>query len=198
MHIILKPAGLALVLCAVIGLAVLAFGKLSPRSTIVSTAKPVQLGGDRLIVPEAEKWTLSVQKPADAQMSMFQDKSLPADPHALHLVVKSVDPVKYWSAQLIKRVPNAVEANHTMTVRFWGRSKTRTPAYIVFEAGESPHFAELSQVVRFTPEWKLYECPFVTTRDHTDIHANFCVKAGIAVGEIDLSNMEVNDNGPVK
>lgn len=200
MHIILKPAGLALVLCAVIGLAILAFGKLSPRSTVVSTAKPVQLAGNPLIAPDAEKWTLSIQKPAAAQMTMYKDPSLPGEggAPALHLVVKSVDPVKYWSAQLIKRVPNAVEANHAMIVRFWGRSKTQTPAYIVFESGESPHFAELSQVVRFTPEWKLYECPFVTTKDHTDIHANFCVKAGIAVGEIDLSNMEVNDNGPAK
>lgn len=198
MQVILKPAGLFFVLCAVVGLAILAFGKLSSRATYVSTAKPVQLGGDRLIIPDAEKWTLSIQKPATAEMSLFVDTSLAGDSHALHLVVKSVDPVKYWAAQLIKRVPNAVEANHSMIVRFWGRSKTSTPAYIVFEAGESPHASELSQVVHFTPDWKLYECPFITNKDHTDIHANFCVKAGISPGEIDLSNMEVNDNGAAK
>jgi hypothetical protein len=197
MRIILKPAGLAIVLCAVMGLAALAFGKLSMLPG-AATTKPAQLGGNPLIAPDAEKWTLSVQKPADAKMTMFLDNSLPGDPHALHLVIKSVDPVKYWSAQLIKRVPNAVEANHSMVVRFWGRSKSRTPAYIVFEEGPSPHAAELSQVVHFTPEWKLYEYSFVTTKDHTDIHANFCVKAGISTGEIDLSKMEVNDKGLVK
>lgn len=195
MQFILKPAGLVVVLTLVTGLAVMAFGKLFAHPTLVSTTKPVQLGGDPLIVPDAEKWTLSSQKPAAAEMTMFLDNSLPSDPHALHLMVKSVDPVKYWAAQLIKRVPNAVEAKHSMTVRFWGRSKTRTPAYIVFEDGASPHASELSQVVHFTPDWKLYECPFVTTKDHTDIHANFCVKAGISPGEIDLSNMQVNDNG---
>ncbi|MES2464755.1 MAG: hypothetical protein V4671_29680 [Armatimonadota bacterium] len=198
MRIILKPAGLAILLCAVVGLALLAFGRFSSRVGSTAAEKPEKLTGSRLISPEAEKWTLSTQKPAAAKMSMFLDKSLKGDPHALHLVVTAVDPVKYWSAQLIKRVPAPVEANHDMIVRFWGRSKTKTPAYIVFEEGASPHTTELNKVVRFTPEWKLYECPFVTTKDHTDIHANFCVNAGISPGEIDLASMEVNDRGVAK
>ena len=201
MRIVLKPAGAGAVILALIALAVIAFGKISHRTPALASdgIVPEQLGGTPMIVPTAERWTLSIQKPADAQMTMFTDQTLAAkDNHALHLVVKSVDPVKYWAAQLIKRVPNAVPAHHSMVVRFWGRSKTSTPAYIVFEEGQSPHASELSQVVRFTPDWKLYECPFVTSKDHTDIHANFCVKAGISPGEIDLSTMEVNDLGEAK
>lgn len=168
-----------------------------PTAAVTGNAKP--LGGSSLIDPNKQEWTLVTQKPAAASMKLQTSSDLPAGlQHSLHLEVTAVDPNKYWCAQLLKTVPQAVEGNHNLTVQFWGRSSKKTAVYIVFEEGVSPHTAELQKQVRFTPEWRQYEFPFRTTKDHTDVHATFCVKAGIEPGEIDIANMHVVDKGAAK
>ena len=195
MRVMLKPGGKALVVAAILLIGGVSLAKFKKPST-AALAAGNRLPGSSVIDPNAAHWTLATQKPAVATMKMINDADVPSgDPHALHMEVTSVDPVKYWAAQLIKSVPDEVHADRSMTVRFWGRSKTSTPVYIVFEEGQPPHAAELSKVVKLTPDWKEYSLPFRTTKDHVDIHANFCIKAGIAAGEFDISQMRVNDLG---
>ena len=224
MKVILKPGGLAVLTALLVGggigltklrptaqtpeAASTGTGKTTKPSTASSASAapttlvsgaPKPLGGSSLIDPNKQEWTLVTQKPAVAAMKLQTSTDLPAGlQHSLHLDVKAVDPNKYWCAQLLKTVPQAVEGNHNLTVQFWGRSEKKTAVYIVFEEGVSPHASELQKQVRFTPEWRQYQFPFRTTKDHTDVHATFCVKAGIEPGEVDIANMHVVDNGPAK
>jgi hypothetical protein len=214
MKVILKPGGLIVLLALVVGggigltkLRSAAQSSEAPATssgnasepTTAATGKTKLLSGASLIDPNKQEWTLVTQKPAAATMKLQTSLDLPAGlQHSLHLEVTAVDPNKYWCAQLLKTVPQPVEGNHNLTVQFWGRSSKKTAVYIVFEEGVSPHTAELQKQVRFTPEWRQYEFPFRTTKDHTDIHATFCVKAGIQAGEIDIANMHVVDNGAAK
>jgi hypothetical protein len=221
MRIVIKPAGAAMLLLAIGTLVFLlvkkganpavapAGGKPGAVAAAGGGAKPSGGGGgltprprpkgsgQAIIDPLEKKWALVSQEPAKAAMNEFIATDMPggANNHAVHLDVSAVDSSKYWCAQLIKQVPRPVEAGHNMEVRFWGRSKKNTGVYIVFEEGESPHAAELSKVVSMTPEWKEYTLPFVTTKDHTMVPANFCIKAGIMPGEIDISDVRVADYG---
>lgn len=216
MKVILKPGGIVVLVALLVGGGI-AMTRLRPAadnpvtnplrtspSTRQEPAAPVSAGqkpltGASLIAPTLQEWTLVVQKPAVAQMKLQLSPDLPpGQQHSLRLEVTAVDPNKYWCAQLLKTVPQAVQGNHNLTVQFWGRSMKKTAVNVVFEEGLSPHTAELQKQVRFTPEWRQYVLPFRTTKDHTDVHANFCIKAGIEPGEIEIANMHVNDNGPAK
>lgn len=210
MRIILRPGGLALIFVAfaiLIGVAV------SRRDTISSAGRggkvagvkyggrepaPGVSAGNSIIVPTDTEWSLVTQPPAQAQKSLFVAEDVPGRPnsHALHLTVSAVDAGKYWSAQLLKSVPGNVKAGRSMQARFWGRSKTNIPVYVVFEEGNSPHAAELSKQITMTPEWKQYQLPFKTTKDHTEVRANFCLKAGIQPGELEVSDVHLDDLGP--
>jgi hypothetical protein len=218
MKVILKPGGLVvltvLLVSGGIGLTRLRPAPASSTTPAAPSSKPTSartspsgpatgehqpLTGASLIDPTRQEWTLVTQKPAAASMKLQTSPDLPAgQQHSLRLEVTSVDPNKYWCAQLLKTVPQAVEGNHNLVVQFWGRSAKKTSVYVVFEEGVSPHASELQKQVRFTPEWRQYQYPFRTTKDHTDVHATFCVKAGIEPGEIEIANMHVVDNGPAK
>lgn len=220
MKVILKPGGMVVLAVLVgvgIGLSRLRPTAGSPKGESTRPAKPITntkmtpetaapvtgsqkpLMGASLIDPTKQEWTLMTQKPAAGTMKLQISSDLPAgQQHSLHLDVTAVDPNKYWCAQLLKTVPQAVEGNHNLTVQFWGRSVKKTAVYIVFEDGISPHTAEFQKQVRFTPEWRQYQFPFRTTKDHIETHATFCVKAGIEPGEIEIANMHVVDNGAAK
>ncbi|MBC8104306.1 MAG: hypothetical protein H7Z41_17155 [Cytophagales bacterium] len=215
MRVILKPGGLVLITLALTALAILAFGKwknpvpekgASAAVAARSAKNPRRASGDRtatgkgaagsLISPTAEKWSLATQPPADADMTLFVADDLPGnDKHALHLNIRAVDANKFWAAQLIKRVPIAVKSGHSVNVHFYGRSKTGNSTYVVFEEGNIPHTPELSQQVQFTPQWKEYNFPFVTKKDHSEVHANFCLKASITPGELDIAQLNLVDGG---
>ena len=215
MKIILKPGGIALVgiLFASGGIVLFrarsseprAIAAVSPASSPESNASLAipslhqPLSGESVIDPDKQGWTLMTQKPAVALMRLTTDPRLPPNQsHMLHLEVSAVDPNKYWSAQLLKQVPQAVPGNHNLLVQFWGRSKKETPFFLVFEEGAPPHTAELQKRITLSPEWRQYQFPFRTTKDHTEIHANFCIKAGIQPGELDIANIHVVDKGPAQ
>lgn len=222
MRVILKPGGLALIAIAFVLLATVALMRRDSRSGATGNAetgktasKPASpkafdsgatssdsnsKSGSSIIVPTDRQWSLVTQPPAEAQKSLFVTDDVPSNPgmHALHLTVTAVDSGKYWSAQLVKSVPASVPAGRSMVARFWGRSKANTPVYIVFEEGNSPHAAELSKQVSLTPDWKRYELPFRTSKDHTDVHANFCLKAGIQPGELEVADVHLDDLGAAR
>ncbi|MBC7804747.1 MAG: hypothetical protein H7145_01225 [Akkermansiaceae bacterium] len=147
-----------------------------------------------VILPEDSRWSLRVQPPAQAAILETVNNAVPDEnKHGIHLIVTAVDRKKFWAAQMIKRVPREVFADRQMAVRFWGRSVQQTPVWVVFEEGRSPHTPELQVKVTLTPEWRQYDLPFRTTRDHVSPHANFCIKAGIQPGEIEVSGIYVEE-----
>jgi len=215
MRIVIKPAGAALLLLAIGTLVVLLVKKNQSAAANAGAGKtPTAVGakagavtgsgrprpkpsGEAIIDPLEKKWALLTQPPAKATTKEFVADDMPGgtNTHAVHLEVSEVDSSKYWCAQLLKQVPRPIEAGHKMEVRFWGRSKKSTSVYVVFEEGETPHAADLSKVVQFTPDWKEYTLEFQTNKDHTAVPANFCIKAGIMPGEIDISDIRVYDFG---
>ncbi|MBC8137614.1 MAG: hypothetical protein H8F28_17160 [Fibrella sp.] len=201
MRIIIKPIGAIFLVIALVTLAGLLFTK--SRQTKFAGAAPTssksnkssRLSGAKISVidPESTKWNLVTQPPAQATMENTIVAELPGtNKHAVHLRVSQVDPAKFWSAQMIKEVPQDVKSGKEMVVHFWGRSVQNTPIWMIFEEGKSPHTPELQQKVILTPEWKQYELPFRTTRDHIAPHANFCIKAGIQAGEIEVAGIYVD------
>jgi|GEM_PF-4514233 hypothetical protein len=213
MRVVIKPAGFAVVIGAILGLAAIVIflqmqgGKDKATNTTVAKANgaktapkgttPARGGSESLIIdPTAFPWTLAIQTPAAATKEEFKAPDLPGKiKHAVRLKVTQVDPNKFWCAQLIKRVPQAIKANHSLEVRFWARSTTNTAVHVVFEEGQSPHTPELDKVIRFTPEWKEYTLKFRTKQDHTEVQPNFCLKAGISPGELEISEVRVIDLG---
>lgn len=208
MRIIIKPIGAIFLVVALVTLAGLLFTKSRPaKEADAAPAKSASTGASKgtggskrtantsnsLIAPESTKWNLVTQPPAQASMENTMVEELPgSNKHAVHLIVTQVDPAKFWCAQMIKEVPQDVKSGKEMVVHFWGRSVQSTPIWLIFEEGKSPHTPELQQKVVLTPEWKQYELPFRTTRDHIAPHANFCIKAGIQAGEIEVAGIYVD------
>lgn len=207
MRIIIKPVGAIFLVIALVTLAGLLFTKTRPTKEAGATPSAGKSsgsigkagsgkrfsGGNSVIDPESTKWNLVTQPPAQAKMEDTIVNELPgSNKHAVHLTVTQVDPAKFWCAQMIKEVPQDVKSGKEMAVHFWGRSVQNTPVWVIFEEGKSPHTPELQQKVMLTPEWKQYELPFRTTRDHISPHANFCIKAGIQAGEIEVSGIYVD------
>lgn len=223
MRVILKPGGLIFLLIAITALAIIAFSKThtstggGPEKTggpdlssptaagndeghSEAVADPSKRRAGELIDPVSQHWSLGVQDPARARIDYFLASDLPGseDKHALRFDILAVDPNKYWAAQLIKVIPDPVPLGHHVIVHFWARSKTSNTAHIVFEEGKPPHTPQLSQVVSFTPTWKKYDFPFITTKDNTAVHANFCVKASVTPGEIEIAQLYLQDDGAAK
>lgn len=202
MRIIIKPIGAIFLVIALVTIAGLLFMKSRPTTNAdaAPAAKKAKKSSTRLsgpttsvIDPESTKWKLVTQPPTQAAMEDTIVAELPAtNKHAVHLTVTQVDPAKFWCAQMIKEVPQDVKAGKEMVVHFWERSVQNTPVWLIFEEGKSPHTPELQQKVTLTSEWKQYELPFRTTRDHIAPHANFCIKAGIQTGEIEVAGIYVD------
>lgn len=202
MRIIIKPIGAIFLVIALVTMAGLLFMKSRPTTNAdaAPASKKSKKSSTRLsgpttsvIDPESTKWKLVTQPPAQAAMEDTIVAELPGtNKHAVHLTVTQVDPAKFWCAQMIKEVPQDVKEGKEMVVHFWGRSVQNTPVWLIFEEGKSPHTPELQQKVTLTSEWKQYELPFRTTRDHISPHANFCIKAGIQTGEIEVAGIYVD------
>ncbi len=185
-----------------VGLAIALYRTLSPGGVPPTTprvARPAAIGTPRapsagaVIHPLGEKWVLRQQAPARATIEESVANDLPtANKHDVHLIVTAVDPRKFWAAQMVKVVPQPLKARRQMVVRFWGRSAQSTPVWVIFEEGRSPHTPDLQKLVTLTPEWREYSLPFRTSRDHVDPHANFCIKAGIKPGEIEVADIRVD------
>ncbi len=210
MRIIIKPVGaIILVIALVILVALLMFKSRSANKVMAASAAPGAGGpttkpvvpsplaavpSGSVIDPEKTKWKLVTQSPAEATMEETISAELPgSNKHAVHVVVTKVDPAKFWAAQMIKEVPQNVLGGKEMVVHFWGRSVQKTPVWVIFEDGKVPHTPELQEKVTLSPEWKQYELPFTTTADHTTPPANFCIKAGIQPGEIEVAGIYVDD-----
>jgi hypothetical protein len=196
MRVVLKPGGKALIAVAVLLIGGVTAMKLKrPGASMAAAAGDVFRIGALTSDPNSTTWELVTEKPAAATMGMVNVADAPGanGPHTLHVEVTAVDPVKYWKAQLIKQVPDGIPADRSLTVRFWARSKTSTPVYVAFEEGKAPHTAEMTELVTLTPDWKEYSLPFRTVLDHTSTHANFNVKAGLALGEFEIAQMRVSD-----
>ncbi|MBC8142029.1 MAG: hypothetical protein H7Y38_11380 [Armatimonadetes bacterium] len=170
-----------------------------PASKIVVTAQtapqtPFQTAAKTVIDPDSGKWSLRSQSPAEATIEEVLAPDLPGDnKHAVRLDVSQVDPEKFWAVQILKPVPQPISAKRDLFVRFWGRSPTKTSVWVVFEEGEAPRAPELQKKILLSPEWRQYEIPFRTVRDHTDIPANFCIKAGIEPGVTEVAGIYVDE-----
>lgn len=220
MRVVLKPAGLVVILAALVGMAALVIWQANARGgqtpakagttgagsgkSVAGKTTPESVGMDtadfktaKLVIdPTAQPWTLATQPPAEASKDEYNADDLPGDiKHAVRVKVTKVDSVKFWCAQLIKRVPQEIPEGRNLAVRFWARSKTSTPVHVVFETGYVPHEPELDKIIAFTPEWKEYTIRFRTRLDHTKVNANFCLKAGITPGEVEVSQVRVADFG---
>ncbi len=149
---------------------------------------------NNVITPDSGKWSLRKQAPAQADIEEITAPDLPTEnKHAVRLEVSQTDPAKFWAVQILKPVPQAIPAKRDLFVRFWGRSPTNTPVWVVFEQGEPPHRPELQKKISLTPRWKQYEIPFRTTQDHTNPHADFCIKAGIEAGTTEVAGIYVDE-----
>lgn len=165
-----------------------------PKAPVAPSAVPRTVSGDSVIEPGAGKWSLRQQPPAQATIEETIANDLPSkNKHMVRLRVTAVDPDKYWAAQMLKEVPQEVQAGKNMLIRFWGRSRQSTPIWVMFEAGASPHAPEIQKQVRLSPEWKEYTMPFSTKQSHREPHANFCIKAGIQIGEIEVAGIRVEE-----
>lgn len=148
---------------------------------------------ESVIHPDNGKWSLRQQAPAQATMTEIVSQEIPgSNKHAVHLVVSAVDPKKFWAAQILKGVPQDIRANQKMVVRFWGRSALGTPIWVFFEAGKPPRTPELQKQITLSPTWTQYSIPFHTKSDHVDPHADFCIKAGIKPGVVEVAGIHVD------
>jgi len=225
MRIVIKPAGAALLLLAIGSLVFLVVRKNAstnssnnhPYPTPYPTPTPGQgrtsgggssysantpqarpaRTGQAIIDSLDKKWVLTAPSPAKATMTDFTADDLPlgTNAHATHLVVTAVDPKNYSSVQIVQRVPRPIASGHQLEVRFWGRSAKGSAAYVVFEEGAGSHTAELSKMVTLGPQWQEYTLPFVTAKDHTTTPPNVSIKAGVAPGDLDISDVRVADYG---
>ena len=204
MRIILKPIGTLALLTAICVLVALVIAKTrgnrvttaptAPTAPTADAASTKTTAGDSVINPDDMPWKMIAQPPAEAVMTNIVAADLPdANKHAVRLVVTKVVPEKFWCAQLLKEVPQTIPANKAMVVHFWGRSRQKTPIWVVMEGGESPHTPELQENITLSEKWKQYELPFTTTEDHTKSHANFCIKAGTQRGEIEVADIFVDE-----
>ncbi len=212
-HLVRHPAKIAVILLS-LGLSIALYRAshvLNANVAVAQTVPPTQsrpasatkpsavamatsAASTSVIAPDDARWALRTQAPAEAAITDTVADDLPANnKHAVHVQVTTVDPKKFWAAQIIKQVPQEVHASRSMTVHFWGRSAQHTPVWVIFEEGKPPHTPELQQKVTFSPEWKQYEIPFRTTREHVKPHANFCIKAGIQPGEIEVAGIYVDE-----
>ena len=154
----------------------------------------VPAGANAVIAPDQGTWSLRKQSPAEATIEEIIAPELPTpNKHAVRLDVAQVDTEKFWAVQMLKPVPQAIYARRDMTVAFWGRSPTNTSVWVVFEQGKPPHTPELQKKIMLSPQWKQYQVPFRTTRNHTDPHANFCVKAGVEPGVTEVAGIYVGE-----
>lgn len=200
MRIIIKPVGAIVIVFALVALAGMLYAKsrTASKTGAVAKAAPASATGSRktangtVIDPHATKWKLITQPPAVAVMDNIVVQQLPVDnKHAVRLVVDEVDSAKPWCAQMVKEVPQDVASGKNMVVHFWGRSAKNTSVLFVFEEGKSPHASELQEKVTLSPEWKSYQLPFRTTKAHVSPRANFCIKAGLETGEIEVAGIYV-------
>jgi hypothetical protein len=206
MNVIIKPGGLI-----VLGLGVLA-GIALPRFL---AKKPTAPGGGGvalvsakpLIYAGSSAWKVTGTDKGVGEVSIVPIADAPNGiRNALHIEVTQPGTL-YDAVAVVRVLPFALKKGQKLAVRFWARAtldpsvpvpnpENITPTAVakiacmgIKQAKESLRSLSVKQAL--SPEWKLYELPFVMKEDYPEDGARLGLRVGAAAGTYEFSQLEL-------
>lgn len=219
MKVILKPAGVLVVLAAFGALAVLAitkkakqpeamsrpptparseavpkFSKTGGSSQELSTrslAKVNWARAKRILEPDitGPNWHSLITK------GKVENAVVPAmiagHPFARHITITELG-VNPWDLQIAHPLEVAFKKKSHVRLTYWGRSKDGCNIAAVVEQASEPYAKVASRVAKLTPEWKQYSEEWEQTADTEPGWAHIDFQVGYQIGEIELTGVQLD------
>jgi hypothetical protein len=181
MRVVVKPAGLLILLLSLGVLAFLAFGKFDTKKT-QSLSPPVRRSND-LVSPVA----FSVSGELGAKLVKLTPVDLPTGAKEGVRVTLTRKLKQRWDVQLIRNLRVAVPAGQSLTFSFKARSKTRNKICAVYEQAAAPYPKSLEKDIILTPEWTDYTFTF-TTPAYAAAGAGYRLQIAYDKGEFEFAD----------
>jgi Carbohydrate binding domain len=216
MKVILKPAGVAIVLGAFSALVYLALPRKAQQPTAVpaptaatgavTNAKPTAGAGQELSTRPAVavNWTgakrilaPNITGPNWRQLTSkgkAENKVVPATvaghPFARRITVTDLGS-NPWDVQIAHPLDVAFKKGSHVRLTYWGRSKDRCTVAAVVEQAAEPYTKIATRVTKLTPEWKQYAEEWAPTADTEPGWAHIDFQVAYQTGELELTGVEL-------
>lgn len=198
MRIIIKPAGLAVILIGFFVALLTPFimrgrtsnANVSPASALLdSTAAFPTTQGTKASPLLGDGWKAYNEKDTLCQFKPLDAPDLPARP-AYHLDVQRVG-TQPWNVGFNNGLSGgAIREGEQLRFRFWGRAPGRSKICILLQKNVAPFPHCWKQYVALEPQWKQYEFTFQSTA-YAPEEALATILLGMDVGTVELAGIQL-------
>jgi Carbohydrate binding domain len=216
MNVILKPAGVVVVLATFGVLAFVALPKKKERESVappprapVSVTSPAASGdgsnielstrssakidwkkAKQILQPDitGSNWRMLVGK--GKMENTVVPSSIAGHSFARRLVVKELG-ANAWDLQIAHPLEVAFKKGSHVRLTYWGRSKDRCSLAAVVEQAQEPYTKITSRNVTLSPEWKQYAEEWQQTADTEPGWAHINFQVGYKSGELELTGVQL-------
>ncbi|WP_395088144.1 carbohydrate binding domain-containing protein [Armatimonas sp.] len=219
MNVILKPAGILVVLATFGALAFLAMPKKTklPEATSQPLASgrsevapmPSKTGGSsnalstrslakvnwarakRILEPDitGSNWHSLITK--GKVDNTVVPATITGHPFARHITISELG-ANPWDLQIAHPLEVAFKKKSHVRLTYWGRSKDGCSLAAVVEQASEPYTKVASRVAKLTPTWKQYSEEWEQTADTEPGWAHIDFQVGYQIGEIELTGVQLD------
>lgn len=196
MRVVIKPAGLLILIVVIAVLASLAFFGLprTPTAAVARTASPAKnansaAGSDLL---RGERWNLAVTVAEAAELKEHTG-AVPGvgEPVTIHTIRLKKTVPNPWGISLHLPTPAAIVKGEKLKLTFRARSEDAAPFTANFEQNSAPHPKSGTLNVSTTREWNLYTMDFVSTDKYAPEASQTTFHVGMKTGTLEIADIRL-------
>lgn len=197
MRVVIKPAGLFIIIVVIAALSSFAFfGMPRPRTAAVAQTsdKP-----ERAKLPAAATdlfgegvWKLAMSVPETAELQVSTG-AVPGvgEPVKIHRVLVKKAVTNPWDVTLFQVTPATLVKNEKLRLTFRARSDDAAPFTANFEQNSAPHPKSGALEVSTTREWNLYTLEFASLDNYAPNKSQTTFHLGLKKGTLEVADMHL-------
>lgn len=194
MRVVIKPAGLFMLIAVIAALSCLAFfGFPRPQKAVVAetpTTPAATANTSDLIAGHA--WSLAGGEPNAAEMKERTDAvpgvGEPVKIYTLLITKATKDP---WGVGFHVATPVSLTKGEKLRLTLRARSPEAVPFIVNFEQNEEPYFKSVAQDIATTSEWKPYTVEFTVQEDYAPEKSHTTLHCGVKAGTLELADLHL-------
>lgn len=195
MRVVIKPAGLFILITVIAALSCLAFFGLprikTPAASAPATARPTTVATDDLYTNRA--WELTTTDPEAAEM-IENKESVPGvgEPVNVYRITTKKAVKDPWTVSFRMITPANIVKGETLRMTFRARSPESAPLTANFEQSSEPYTKSVTQNITTTTQWKPYTVEFKSVDNYAPEKSHTTFHCAFKTGTIEITDLHLH------
>lgn len=196
MRVVIKPAGLLILVTVIAALSCLVFFGRSRPQSVAEAQPPVaqspETKSDKDLYAGAI-WTLNAGDATTASMKELTASvpgvGEPVKIYSLQIIKPTENP---WGISLHLPTPSPIKKGEKLRITLRARSADKVPFIVNFEQNAEPYNKSTTQTINTTPEWEQYTVDFEAVEDYDVEKSHTTFHCGAKKGLLEIADLHLN------